>query len=113
MTDAKHVSDAFDRAYAGGPERHHEKSKEQGKLPVRERVERLLDDGSFAEDALLANWESDGLGADGGVTGVGTVGGGTGGLMANARTVRAGWWGPKTVEKILRIQEAALAHRLP
>src|SRR5215212_5084703 len=113
MTDAKHVSDAFDRAYAGGPERHHEKSKEQGKLPVRERVERLLDDGSFTEDALLANWEADGLGADGVVTGMGTIGGRTVALMANDPTVKAGSWGPKTVEKILRIQEAALAHRVP
>src|SRR4051794_8981402 len=113
MTDAKHVSDAFDRAYAGGPERHHEKSKEQGKLPVRERVERLLDDGSFTEDALLANWEADGLGADGVVTGMGTIGGRTVALMANDPTVKAGSWGPKTGEKILRIQEAALAHRRP
>src|SRR5215207_5456110 len=113
MTDAKHVSDAFDRAYAGGPERHHEKSREQGKLPVRERVERLLDDGSFTEDALLANWEADGLGADGVVTGMGTIGGRTVALMANDPTVKAGSWGPKTVEKILRIQEAALAHRVP
>ena len=109
MTDAKHVSDAFDRAYAGGPERHHEKSAEQGKLPVRERVARLLDDGSFTEDALLANWEADGLGADGVVTGMGTIGGRTVALMANDPTVKAGSWGPKTVEKILRIQEAALA----
>ena len=60
---------------AGGPERHREKARAQGKLPVRERVERLLDPGSFAEEALLANWEQDGLGADGVVTGMGTVGG--------------------------------------
>src|SRR4051812_11081293 len=113
MTDAKHVSDAFDRAYAGGPERHHEKSREQGKLPVRDRVARLLDDGSFTEDALLANWEADGLGADGVVTGLGTIAGRTVALMANDPTVKAGSWGPKTVEKILRIQEAALAHRVP
>ena len=113
MTDAKHVHEAFDRAYAGGPERHHEKSKEQGKLPVRDRVARLLDDGSFAEDALLANWEADGLGADGVVTGMGTIGGRTVALMANDPTVKAGSWGPKTVEKILRIQEAALSHRVP
>src|SRR6478735_6965640 len=113
MTDAQHVEDAFARAYAGGPERHHEKSKEQGKLPVRERVERLLDEGSFTEDALLANWEADGLGADGVVTGMGTVGGRTVALMANDPTVKAGSWGPKTVEKILRIQEAALSHRVP
>jgi methylmalonyl-CoA decarboxylase subunit alpha len=113
MTDAKHVQDAFDRAYAGGPERHHEKSKEQGKLPVRDRVARLLDDGSFTEDALLANWEADGLGADGVVTGMGTIGGRPVALMANDPTVKAGSWGPKTVEKILRIQEAALSHRVP
>src|SRR3954464_14240047 len=113
MTDAKHVSDAFDRAYAGGPERHHAKSQEQGKLPVRERVERLLDEGSFTEDALLANWEAHGLGADGVVTGMGTIGGRTVALKANDPTVEAGSWGPKTVEKIQRIQDAALAHRVP
>jgi methylmalonyl-CoA decarboxylase subunit alpha len=113
MTDAEHVAGAFQRALAGGPERHREKSAQQGKLPVRERVARLLDEGSFAEDALLANWEAEGLGADGVVTGLGTIGGRTVALMANDPTVKAGSWGPKTVEKILRIQEAALAHRVP
>ena len=113
MTDAQHVEDAFARAYAGGPERHREKSAQQGKLPVRERVARLLDENSFTEDALLANWEGDGLGADGVVTGMGTIGGRTVALMANDPTVKAGSWGPKTVEKILRIQEAALAHQVP
>src|SRR4051794_2165521 len=113
MTDAQHVADAFARAYAGGPERHREKSAQQGKLPVRDRVARLLDEGSFSEDALLANWEGDGLGADGVVTGMGSIGGRTVALMANDPTVKAGSWGPKTVEKILRIQEAALAHRVP
>ena len=107
------VQEAFDRAYAGGPERHRAKAAEQGKLPVRERVARLLDPGSFTEDALLANWEAEGLGADGVVTGMGTIGGRTVALMANDPTVKAGSWGPKTVEKILRIQEAALAHRVP
>src|SRR5947208_128796 len=113
MTDSQHVQDAFDRAYAGGPARHRDKSREQGKLPVRERVERLLDDGSFTEDALLANWEAEGLGADGVVTGMGAIAGRTVALMANDPTVKAGSWGPKTVEKILRIQEAALANRVP
>ena len=113
MTDAKHVEEAFERAYAGGPERHHAKSVEQGKLPVRERVARLLDEGSFSEDALLANWEGDGLGADGVVTGTGTVGGRPVAVMANDPTVKAGSWGPKTVEKILRIQETAQRHAIP
>jgi len=101
------------RALGGGPGRHHEKAREQGKLPVRERVALLLDDGSFAEEALLANWDADGLGADGVVTGVGTVDGRTVALMANDPTVKAGSWGPKTVEKILRIQERALCLRIP
>ncbi len=113
MTDADAVQQARERAHAGGPERHRDKAREQGKLPVRERVERLLDAGSFAEDALLANWEADGLGADGVVTGMGTVDGRTVALMANDPTVKAGSWGPKTVEKILRIQESALRHRVP
>src|SRR3954454_24600997 len=113
MTDAQHVDEAFARAYAGGPERHKEKSAQQGKLPVRDRVHRLLDDGSFSEGALLASWEADGLGADGVVTGLGTIGGRTVALMANDPTVKAGSWGPKTVEKILRVQEAALSHRVP
>ncbi len=105
--------DARQRALAGGPERHREKAREQGKLPVRERVATLLDDGSFAEEALLANWQEDGLGADGVVTGVGTIEGRPVALMANDPTVKAGSWGPKTVEKILRIQERALSLTIP
>ncbi|TMK23745.1 MAG: acyl-CoA carboxylase subunit beta, partial [Actinobacteria bacterium] len=73
----------------------------------------LLDEGSFAEEALLANWQEDGLGADGVVTGIGTVDGRTVALMANDPTVKAGSWGPKTVEKILRIQERALILAVP
>jgi methylmalonyl-CoA decarboxylase subunit alpha len=104
---------ASERALAGGPERHREKAREQGKLPVRERIARLLDEGSFAEEALLANWPEDGLGADGVVTGIGTLDGRTVALMANDPTVKAGSWGPKTVEKILRIQERALSLSIP
>src|SRR5213083_286020 len=113
MTDREHLQDALDRAHAGGPDRHREKAAEQGKVPVRERIERLLDADSFVEEALLANWDQEGLGADGVVTGLGTLGGRPVAVMANDPTVKAGSWGPKTVEKILRIQEAALAHRVP
>jgi acetyl-CoA carboxylase carboxyltransferase component len=116
MADVEHgdaVGDAVERALEGGPERHRAKASEQGKLPVRERVDRLLDPGSFAEEGLLANWEQDGLGADGVVTGLGTIGGRPVAVMANDPTVKAGSWGPKTVEKILRIQERALSLRVP
>jgi methylmalonyl-CoA decarboxylase subunit alpha len=104
---------AREQALRGGPERHHEKSAEQGKLPVRERIRLLLDEDSFVEEALLAEWQEEGLGADGVVTGIGTVEGRTIALMANDPTVKAGSWGAKTVEKILRIQERALQMRMP
>ena len=113
MSDEKTFHDAVERALAGGPGRHHEKALEQGRLPVRERVDLLLDEGSFVEEALLANWEEDGLGADGVVTGIGTVAGRPVAVMANDPTVKAGSWGAKTVEKILRIQERAMEQRIP
>src|SRR5438874_2548988 len=107
------LREALERARAGGPERHREKSAQQGKLPVRERVARLVDADSFAEEALLANWEEEGFGADGVVTGMARVGGRPVCVMANDPTVKAGSWGPKTVEKIIRIQEQALRHEVP
>ncbi len=107
------LREALERARAGGPDRHHGKAAERGKLPVRERVARLVDPGSFVEDALLANWEQEGFGADGVVTGAATLGGRPIALMANDPTVKAGSWGPKTVEKIIRMQERALRTRVP
>jgi len=107
------VAAARARSLAGGPERHREKAAEQGKLSVRDRVARLLDAGSLAEDGLLAGGEEAGLGAEGVITGMGAVGGRAVAVMANDPTVKAGSWAPRTVEKILRIQERALALRAP
>jgi methylmalonyl-CoA decarboxylase subunit alpha len=116
VTDLDHtdpLQEAVERALAGGPEHHRARAAEQGKLPVRERVARLVDPGSFTEDGLLASWEQDGLGADGVVTGMGTIGGRRVAVMANDPTVKAGSWSAKTLEKILRIQERALSLRTP
>jgi len=110
MTDIK---SALESALEGGPERHRKKVAEQEKLPVRVRVAMLLDEDAFAEEGLLANWEQEGLGADGVVTGMGRIGGRPVALMANDPAVKAGSWGPKTVEKILRVQERALEHQVP
>ncbi len=107
------LSDAIDRSQAGGPSHHRSKAASQGKLPVRERVDRLLDRASFAEEGLLAGLEEDGLGAEGVVTGLGTVSGVPVAVMANDPTVKAGSWAPRTVEKIVRIQERALSLRVP
>ncbi|GAC1332825.1 MAG: acyl-CoA carboxylase subunit beta [Candidatus Dormibacteria bacterium] len=95
-----------DQAMAGGA-RHRERVAAQNKLPVRERLALLLDEGSFVEDGLFANILADDLPADGVVTGVGRIEGRAVCVMANDPTVKAGSWGARTVEKILRIQETA------
>ncbi|MGI8428490.1 MAG: acyl-CoA carboxylase subunit beta [Solirubrobacteraceae bacterium] len=107
------LSAATERALAGGRARHRARAVEQDKLPVRERVARLLDAGSLAEESLLASWEQDGVGAEGVITGLGTIDGRRVAVIANDPTVKAGSWAPKTVEKILRIQERALTLRCP
>jgi acetyl-CoA carboxylase carboxyltransferase component len=101
------------RVARGGAEKYHQKNREQGKLFARERLALLLDAGSFVEDAALANALDPELPADGVVTGLGTVDGRPVAVMANDSTVKAGSWGARTVEKILRVQEVAAAQRLP
>ena len=104
---------AGEQALAGGPQRHHAKSAEQGKLPVRERIALLFDEGSFTEDGLLSHWDVEGEGGDGVVTGIGTVAGRPAGVIANDPTVKAGSWAPGTVEKMLRLQERVASIRCP
>ena len=104
---------AGERARRGNLERSADKLAGQGKLFVRDRLALLLDDGSFVEDGLLANAVADDLPADGVVTGMGTVDGRPVCVMANDATVKAGSWGARTVEKLVRLTEYALAHELP
>ena len=104
----------MERARSGGAPKYHQKLAEQGKLFVRERLRLLLDDAdAFAEDGLLVSALAGDLPADGVVTGVGDVGGRPIAVMANDPTVKAGSWGPSTVEKIIRIIETARRRRLP
>jgi acetyl-CoA carboxylase carboxyltransferase component len=105
--------EALHRKALAGVARHQAKLKQQNKLPVRERLDLLLDAGSFVEDGLFANVLVDELPADGVVTGLGTVDGRQVAVMANDPTVKAGSWGARTVEKIIRIQEAAARLRIP
>ena len=113
-TDSQTLREITDRIHAGGAPRYHEKNAERGKLFVRERLALLLDDpDAFVEDAMLANCESDGLPADGVVTGLGRIHGRPVAIMANDSTVKAGSWGKRTVEKIIRIQETAKKRRCP
>src|SRR6266513_2158547 len=107
------VSGARDRALKGNLERQREKLASQNKLFVRDRLALLLDEGSFVEDGLLANAAAPDLPADGVVTGVGRIDGRPVCVMANDTTVKAGSWGARTVEKIVRLTEYALRHEVP
>src|SRR5471032_1051720 len=101
------------RIEKGGAPKYHQKNAETGKLFARERVRLLLDEGSFIEDGAFANAGDAELPADGVITGLGKMGGRTVAVMANDSTVKAGSWGRRTVEKIVRIQEQALRIRCP
>jgi acetyl-CoA carboxylase carboxyltransferase component len=107
------VEERLARIRAGGAPRYHEKAREQGKLFCRERLALLLDADSLVEDGALANSLAGDLPADGVVTGTGRVEGRPVCVMANDSTVKAGSWGARTVEKILRIQERAEQLRVP
>lgn len=102
-----------ERARSGNLVTGAEKLAAQGKLFVRDRLALLFDEGTFIEDGLLANAAAEDLPADGVVTGIGQIGGRPVCVMANDPTVKAGSWGARTVEKIIRITETALTHELP
>jgi methylmalonyl-CoA decarboxylase subunit alpha len=97
----------------GGQEKYHQKNKEQGKMFVRDRLNLLFDEGLQAEDGMFANVLAGDLPADGVVTGIGKIHGRTVCVMANDSTIKAGSWGKRTVEKIIRIQETAEKLRCP
>jgi acetyl-CoA carboxylase carboxyltransferase component len=101
---------------AGGGPRAHERSRQRGKLPVRERIDRVLDPGSpFLELSPLAAhdmYDGDAPGA-GIVTGIGRVDGRDIVIVANDPTVKGGTYFPITVRKHLRAQEVAFENRLP
>ncbi len=107
------IADATSRALAGNLATHADKLEAQAKLFVRDRLDLLLDRGSFVEQGLLANNRGDDLPADGVVTGTGAIEGRPVCVVANDPTVKAGSWGARTVEKMLRMAEYALAHDLP
>jgi methylmalonyl-CoA decarboxylase subunit alpha len=99
--------------FAGGQPKYHEKMKENNKMFVRDRLKLLFDDGTYVEDGRFANAEAGDLPADGVVTAMGKVNGETVCVMANDSTVKAGSWGSRTVEKIIRIQETAEKMQVP
>src|SRR3989449_10271535 len=101
------------RIAKGGAAKYHQKNAEAGKLFARERVRTLLGPDSFVEDGAFANSVDSELPADGVITGLGRVDGRIVAGMANDSTVKAGSWGRRTVEEIIRIQDQALKTRCP
>jgi acetyl-CoA carboxylase carboxyltransferase component len=100
----------------GGGEQAMERHRSRGKLPARERIDRLVDpDGAFLELNALAAWDVyDGQAPSAGiVTGIGVVEGRECVVVANDATVKGGSYFPLTVKKHLRAQEVAEQNRLP
>src|SRR5688500_3124508 len=99
----------------GGPDKI-ERQHQQGKLTARERIELLLDKGSYHQEiGLLVAYDQYDGGAPGAgvVTVVGRVNGREVVVVANDATVKAGSWWPETIKKILRAQEIAMRTRVP
>ena len=101
------------RIKQGGAAKYHMKNKEKGKLHARKRLQLLFDDAVFLEDGLFANADQIDLPSDGVITGIGQIHGRKVCVMANDSTVKAGSWGARTVEKIIRIQETAMKLKIP
>jgi 3-methylcrotonyl-CoA carboxylase beta subunit/propionyl-CoA carboxylase len=100
----------------GGGPKYLQRHRELGKLPVRERIDRLLDPGSpLLELSPLAAFGmyEDEAPAAGLVTGIGRVSGREVVIIANDATVKGGTYYPMTVKKHLRAQQIALENRLP
>src|SRR5580765_7639350 len=100
----------------GGGTQYQQRQREQGKLFVRDRIDKLLDQGApFLELAPLAAWDLyDGDAPSAGiVTGIGRVSGAECMIVANDATVKGGTYYPMTVKKHLRAQQVALENNLP
>jgi len=109
----EHLEEEIKRINQGGAPKYHQKLKAEGKLFARDRLKLLLDPGVEIEDARFANNLEADLPADGVITGVGQIEGQTVCYMANDSTIKAGSWGWRTVEKIIRIQEIAIKLKVP
>lgn len=108
-----HLARLRQRIERGGAAKYHQAATARGKMFARDRIRLLIDKGSFAEDGRFANASASDLPADGVITGTAAIDGRPVALMANDSTVKAGSWGARTVEKIIRIIEKAYASGIP
>jgi len=113
MSYVEELNNRIHQITQGGKEKYHQRNEEKGKLFVRNRLKLLFDEDIRIEDSFFANCMDESLPSDGVVTGIGKIHGQNVCVMANDSTVKAGSWGKRTVEKILRIQETALKLEIP
>ena len=113
---ANELRERLAKVREGGGEKYRKRHESQGKLFVRERIERLLDPNSpFLEFSALAAtdlYDNEGPGA-GIVTGIGRVSNREVLIVANDATVKGGSYLPMTVKKHLRAQQIAEENHLP
>jgi 3-methylcrotonyl-CoA carboxylase beta subunit/propionyl-CoA carboxylase len=110
------LSERTAKVREGGGPKYVERHRQQGKLPVRDRISQLLDASTpFLELSPLAAWDLyDGEApAAGIITGIGRVSGREVMVVANDATVKGGTYYPITVKKHVRAQQIALENRLP
>lgn len=113
MPDSTEFLNHQQRILSGGAPKYHEKNAQDGKLFARRRIDLLVDSGSFIEDGQFANCLNEELPADGVITGFGKIANRTVAIVANDSTVKAGSWGARTVEKMIRLQERAAQLMVP
>ncbi|MCW8335292.1 carboxyl transferase domain-containing protein [Vibrio paucivorans] len=100
----------------GGGEKAIARQRAKGKLPVRERIETLIDDHStFLEIGQFAAWKvyDEPIPCAGVVAGIASVNGITCMIIANDPSVKGGTYYPLTVKKHLRAQEIAERCQIP
>ncbi len=110
------LRDRTEEARRGGGEKARKRHEERGKLPVRDRIDLLLDPNTaFLELSPLAAFGMyDGqVSAASMITGIGRVSGREAMIVANDATVKGGTYYPMTVKKHLRAQEIAEQNHLP
>lgn len=116
--DLRHLAEELreleEKLRSGGGAKKIEKQHSDGKLTARERIEQLVESGTFLEIGLLIAFDQyqGQAPAAGVVTGVAKIEGRPAVIVANDATVKAGAWWPETITKILRAQEIAMRNRI-
>ncbi|WP_169917334.1 acyl-CoA carboxylase subunit beta [Alkalihalobacterium alkalinitrilicum] len=109
----KSMLDVRERIENGGGEKYRNRVKSQNKMLVRERLDLLFDEGSLKEEWIFAKCLDPSLAADAIITGLGKINGRKVAFLAADPTVKAGSWGEKSVEKMIRTQELAMKLKIP